>query len=315
MNLAYGPTPHDLQFGPVNETESEAELNANLSKLDNLLLEAHCLQHSATAIITNLQANPEAMAAVALTLAEISNLLMKMSPSILTMLKASSPVVVALLASPQFLIAGGVAIGITVVMFGGYKIIKKIQADNAAKKEANRMDEAMVYDGIEMGSIESWRRGIADVETESIGTSVDGEFITPEAARQKKERIKERRREERELIPAIREESVAGESVRSERTLRRVGSESTLRQRPVPERALSKVAPSESGRSKVARSETGKSERSHKSGTVKGKESVVEKKKKQSALSVIFKKNKDKGKEKERDSESSVSHRPKVLEM
>jgi hypothetical protein len=83
-------------------------------------------------------------------------------------------------------------------MFGGYKIIKKIQADNAAKKEANRMEEAMVYDGIEMGSIESWRRGIADAETESIGTSVDGEFITPEAARQKKERIKERRREHRE---------------------------------------------------------------------------------------------------------------------
>jgi hypothetical protein len=263
------------------------------------------------------------MAAVALTLAEISNLLMKMSPSILTMLKASSPAVFALLASPQFLIAGGVALGITVVMFGGYKIIKKIQADNAARQEANRMEEAMVYDGIEMGSIESWRRGIADVETESIGTSVDGEFITPEAARQKKERIKERRREERELIPAIREESVAGESVRSQRTLRRVGSESTLRQRPVPERASSKVAPSESGRSKVApsesgrskvaRSETGKSERSHKSG--KGKELVVEKKKKQSALSVIFKKNKDKGKEKERDRESSVSHRPKVLEM
>jgi hypothetical protein len=314
MNLAYGPPPHDLQVGPVNEAEREAELNANLSKLDNLLLEAHCLQHSATAIITNLQANPEAMAAVALTLAEISNLLMKMSPSVLTMLKASSPAVFALLASPQFLIAGGVAIGITVVMFGGYKIIKKIQADNAAKKEANRMEEAMVYDGIEMGSIESWRRGIADAETESIGTSVDGEFITPEAARQKKERIKERRREERELIPAIREESVAGESVRSERTLRRVGSQSTLRQRPVSEKAPSKVAPSESGRSKVARSETGKSERSHKSGTGKGKE-VVEKKKKQSALSVIFKKNKDKGKEKERDRESSVSHRPKVLEM
>jgi hypothetical protein len=252
------------------------------------------------------------MAAVALTLAELSNILAKMSPGFLAMLKTSSPAIFALLASPQFLIAGGVAIGITVVMFGGYKIIKKIQADDAARKEANRMDEAMVYDGIEMGSIESWRRGIADAETASIGTSVDGEFITPEAARQKKERIKERRREERELIPVIREESVAGESVRSERTLRRVGSESTLRQSGVPGRASSRIAPSESGRSRVARSETGKSERSHKSG--KGKELVlVDKKKKQSALSVIFKKNKDKGKERERDRESSVSHRPKVL--
>ena len=105
MNLAYGSLPPDLQ--PQNSIDREVELAATMSKLDAILLEAHCLQHSATAIITNLQANPEAMAAVALTLAELSNLLTKMSPSILTALKSSSPAVFALLASPQFLIAGG----------------------------------------------------------------------------------------------------------------------------------------------------------------------------------------------------------------
>jgi hypothetical protein len=305
MNLAYGQLPHDLQVGLVTEAQKEEELKATMSKLDNLLLEAHCLQHSATAIIANLQANPEAMAAVALTLAEISNLLTKMSPGILGVLKASSPAVFALLASPQFLIASGVAIGVTVVMFGGFKIIKKIQANNEARKEANRVDEAMVYDGLEMGSIESWRRGIAEVEAQSVSTSVDGEFITPEAARQRKERIRERRREEREY--QSRAESVTSESVRSEstvRALRKVGSESTIRRKDVPEKASSRVSASESGRS----------ERSRREG--KGKEGVVVKekeKKKKSALSVIFKKNKDKGKDK--DGSERSSHRPKLIEM
>ncbi len=304
MNLAYGQLPHDLQMLSVMEAQKEEQLKATMSKLDHLLLEAQCLQHSATAIIANLQANPEAMAAVALTLAEISNLLTKMSPSILGALKASSPAVFALLASPQFLIASGVAIGVTVVMFGGFKIIKRIQASNEARKEANRVDEAMVFDGIEMGSIESWRRGIAEVEAQSVSTSVDGEFITPEAARQRKERIRERRREERDYHP--RTESVTSESVRSERTVRavrKVGSESTIRRKDVPGRTSSRVAPSESGRS----------ERSRREG--KGKDIVVVKdkeKKKKSALSVIFKK-KDKGKDK--DGSDRGSHRPKMIEI
>ena len=296
MNLAYGALPHDLQVGPVSEEQKEAEIKATMSKLDHLLLEAHCLQHSATAIIANLQANPEAMAAVALTLAELSSLLTKMSPSILGALKVSSPAVFALLASPQFLIAGGVAIGVTVVMFGGFKIIKKIQASNEARKEANRVDEAMVFDGLEMGSIESWRRGIAEVEEQSVATSVDGEFITPEAARQRKERIKERRNEERDRH--ARAESVTSES--TVKPVRRVGSESTIRRKDVPERASSRVAPSESGRS------------SRRDG--KGKEVLMIKekeKKKKSALSVIFRK-KDK---KDKEGSDAGSHRPKLIEM
>jgi hypothetical protein len=276
------------------DTEKEIELAATMSKLDALLIEAHCLQHSATAIITNLQANPEAMAAVALTLAEISNLLTKMSPGIITALKSSSPAVFALLASPQFLIAGGVALGVTVVMFGGYKIIKKMQANTEAKKEANRMEEALVYEG-DLGSIDTWRRGIADVEAQSVSTSVDGEFITPEAARQKKERIRDRAREER------RAGSVSG-SVRSERTIRRVGSESTIRSKAVPS---SKVAPSETGRTE--RSSSSKKES-------KGKELVLKEKKskKNSAIGVLFKKSREK---KDREKEATLSLRPKMIEL
>ncbi|TVY38629.1 hypothetical protein LOCC1_G006573 [Lachnellula occidentalis] len=240
MNLAYG----ELHYPPAPADEQELELQATMSKLDILLTEAQCLQHTATAIISNLQTNPEAMAAVALTLAELSNILKTMSPGILSALKVASPAIFGLLASPQFLIAGGLAIGVTVVMFGGYKIIKNIQDSN--KQEAPRMmEEAMVYEQSEMGSVESWRRGIADVEMESVSTSVDGEFITPEAARRKKEHIKDRAKEERK-----RSKSRKAESVMSDSTTR---SESTIRQRDIiPTRSSSRKAlpaPSESGRS------------------------------------------------------------------
>lgn len=207
MHLAYGDIPPPLPLQTYKGAEKEAELKGLMSKLDKLMLEAQCVQHSAATIISSLQANPEAMAAVALTLAEISNILSKMSPGVLAALKGGSPAVFALLASPQFLIAGGVAVGVTVVMFGGYKIIKKIQANAAERKEAMRMDEALVYEG-DLNSIDSWRRGIAEEEARSVGTSVDGEFITPEAARLRKSKIRERAKEER----SHRTESVAESS-------------------------------------------------------------------------------------------------------
>ncbi|KAF7950147.1 hypothetical protein EAE96_007442 [Botrytis aclada] len=235
MDLAYGDA-HHFESDPEPEYEEPivpqqlpAELDETMSKLDTLLIEAQCLHHTATAIMSNLQANPEAMAAVALTLAELSSLLTKMSPSILPMLKASSPAIFALLASPQFLIAGGVALGVTVVMFNGFKIIKKLQATPEKTLEApmamqalpatpnypdtpgfmepqdmhHKYEEAMPYEAYEeeLSSIDIWRRGIADAEIESVGTSVDGEYITPTAARQKEsrhaERIRQRAAEER----------------------------------------------------------------------------------------------------------------------
>ncbi len=125
------------------------------------------------------------MAAVALALAEISNLLRKTAPSVLAALRTSSPAVFALLSSPQFLIAGGVALGVTVVAFGGFKVIKKLKE----KREGEEPDtmEMLAFENGEsgVGSIESWRRGI-EIEGGSVGsagTSVEGELITPIAAR------------------------------------------------------------------------------------------------------------------------------------
>jgi hypothetical protein len=193
MDLAYGDIPPPL---PAKKYD-DGELKEKASKITMLLEEANCLQYSVTQTIDNLQKNPEALAAVSLTLAEISAIIGKMGPGVLLTLKGSFPAVAALLLSPQFMIAGGVAVGVTIVALGGYKIIKKIQADNAEKAAAapipmaargrvdsgaglNQLDE---LEPAELSRVEMWRRGIADVEAESAGTSIDGEFITPGASR------------------------------------------------------------------------------------------------------------------------------------
>ncbi|KAI6865941.1 hypothetical protein KC323_g4171 [Hortaea werneckii] len=194
MDLAYGEMPPPL---PEKTYDDQIELRTKMTALQRLLDECNCLQHTATATIDNLQKNPEAMAAVALTLAEISNLATKLAPGALASLKTSFPAIVALLASPQFAIAAGVGVGVTVIAFGSYKIIKRIQAK---KEEKKTLENGMTYgpaealpepespassDGElrELNRIERWRRGVSDAEAESLGTSVTGEFITPHAAR------------------------------------------------------------------------------------------------------------------------------------
>jgi hypothetical protein len=315
MHLAYGELPPMLphELAPVDR---EAELKNLTSKIENLIMEAQCIQHTASTIITSLQKNPEAMAAVALTLAEISNVVTKLGPGILTALKGSSPAVFALLASPQFLIAGGVAVGVTIVMFGGYKIIKKVQKEITGRKEANAAaialqaqqnlpEEALPFepDNYSNFSIETWRRGIAEVETESMGTSVDGEFITPAASRIWKERIRERAREERsetgsersrsthtirrKPVAAYAEDSrtIITESARTERTS---GTRRTSDSRKTSKTSKTDRTEKTERSSKTHRSsKTVKSERSD--STVKPGKDKDKKVKKPSAFGALFK--------------------------
>ena len=176
MDLAYG----DLPPSPtVRSAPTEHELQGLVGRAHGLLQEADCLKHSATHIIATLQRNPDAMAAVALTLAEISKLVKGMAPGALVAVRRLCPAVFSLLISPQFLIAAGVGVGLTVIALGGFKVVKKIQAGKMGEREED-MVRALPA---EVSRIETWRRGIAAVETESVGTSVEGEFITPEAAR------------------------------------------------------------------------------------------------------------------------------------
>jgi hypothetical protein len=195
MDLAYGELPPPL---PDHNYTDEVELRSKMNGLQRLLDECNCLQHSVTATIDNLQKNPDALAAVALTLAEISNLASKLAPGALATMKGSFPAVIALLASPEFAIAAGVGVGVTIIALGGYKIIKKIKArkDEAARMleaapmqpelpapEESQISEPEMDELREIDRIEVWRRGIADAEADSLGTSVDGEFITPVATR------------------------------------------------------------------------------------------------------------------------------------
>ncbi|KAI0835006.1 hypothetical protein F5Y06DRAFT_142245 [Hypoxylon sp. FL0890] len=210
MNLAYGDVPPDLEervdLDPAYKAaQKEREALDLIEKIENLLTEAQCLHHTATHIIQHLQGNPDAAAAVALTLAELSAILGKMSPSFLAVLKGGSPAIFALLASPQFLIAAGVTVGVTVVMFGGWKIVKRIQdaraepaavapmafaAHQPGPAEAGRppypeseisagFDEALVLEE-ELSTIETWRRGIVPFGEDE---QADLELISPEADR------------------------------------------------------------------------------------------------------------------------------------
>lgn len=231
IDLAYGEIPPPL---PPNQPE-EMELKGLVGKVKMLLDEAECAQYSVTAIIANLQKNPDAMAAVALTLAEISNIVAKMSPGIVTALKGSAPAVFALLASPQFMIAAGVGVGITIVAFGGYKIIKKIKAKNA---QDDGMDEMLEVSG-DVSRIETWRRGIAETEAGSTGTSVDGEFITPQAAFMSRETLHEdesrkQRKERKSKKPA---KTTKSGSSKSSKTLK---PEERKEKKPSPLRLMFK---------------------------------------------------------------------------
>ncbi|KAL9094924.1 MAG: hypothetical protein Q9165_002874 [Trypethelium subeluteriae] len=194
MDLAYGELPPPLPARPYSDTQ---ELRGKMTQLQTLLDEANCLQHSVTAMIANLERNPDALAAVALTLAEVSSLVGKMAPGALAAMKGSFPAVVALLASPEFMIAAGVGVGITVVALGGYKIIKKIRQRREERGEGEdgevgveaespteELRELQQEVDSDVSRIEVWRRGIADVEADSVGTSVDGELVTPQASRQ-----------------------------------------------------------------------------------------------------------------------------------
>jgi hypothetical protein len=339
MNLAYGDIPPDLEsrvdldIGPsdpfANAANEEEEAHTLMARIEALLDEAHCLHHTASAIISHLQGNPEAAAAVALTLAELSTLLGKLSPSFLGIVKGGSPAVFALLASPQFLIAAGVAVGVTVVMFGGWKIVKKIREANKEKQEAalafemqqqpsapetvyepyipaayggagSGFDEALVLEEVldeELSTIESWRRGIQPSFGED--ETADMELISPEA---------ERRRREDDIEPDDSASGI-GRSSRSHRTSKSHKSShhrsSRRHEEDVPERKSSKgFKGRDDDKSESGSHRSSRSKRTEKIG-IKAIEdgrkdsgntldSVLQKEKKPNMLKSLFKKKKEK---------------------
>ncbi|KAJ4363287.1 hypothetical protein N0V85_009328, partial [Neurospora sp. IMI 360204] len=221
-----------------------------ISRIESFLVEAHCLQSTASSMIENLQQNPEAAAAVALSLAELSAMIGKMSPAFLAFLKGGSPAIYALLCSPQFLIGTGIAAGVMVVMFGGWKIIRKITQGNAKQKEAavemnavsgngNGMpamgamgfdagaragatgghEDALVLDE-ELSTIECWRRGIVVTGEEEA----EVELRSPEADKALRQKYKE----EAEVSP---DDSVSQVGLARRTTVKKEYKPSGLRER------------------------------------------------------------------------------------
>ena len=300
MNLAYGDVPPDLE-SRVDLDRSEPEdpdktqAMTLMDRIEDFLEEAHCVQHTANSMIESLQRNPQAAAAVALSLAELSTLVGKMSPAFLGFLKGGSPAVFALLASPQFLIGAGVAVGVTVVMFGGWKIVKRATAAKTLEAplemrvlpslppsttvapekalpppppggSAAEYDEAIVLRDVEeLSSIESWRRGIVAYED---AESADVELMSREADRALKEQYEEEEEDEDYFDEVKPCDSVSQVSwARSDRTRRTHRTHKTSSRRhplhqdddpDVPERKSSKK-PKDDGASVAA------SEKSHRS--------------------------------------------------
>ncbi|KAK3903578.1 hypothetical protein C8A05DRAFT_14462 [Staphylotrichum tortipilum] len=306
MNLAYGDVPPDLESRvDLDRSEPEepgkAQAMTLMDRIEDFLEEAHCVQHTASSMIESLQRNPQAAAAVALSLAELSTLIGKMSPAFLGFLKGGSPAVFALLASPQFLIGAGVAVGVTVVMFGGWKIVKRATAPKTleaplemrvlpslppptvapekalppppAGGSAAEYDEALVLRDVEeLSSIESWRRGIVAYED---AESADVELMSRQAERDLKEQYEEE--EDEDYFDDVKPcDSVSQVSwARSDRTRRTHRTHKTSSRRhevhrdedpEVPERKSSKK-PKDDGASDDGASVAGseKSTRSHRS--------------------------------------------------
>lgn len=307
-----------------DEVEDDGDdLNGLVGKVRMVLDEAECAQHSATAIMQHLQEKPDAMAAVALTLAEISALVAKMAPTALAALKTSAPAVFALLASPQFLIAAGVGIGVTIVMFGGYKIIKQItQGDEnnnnntvpqqheqpqafafPAHPNNNNNEDPTVEEMVQLNPgpggggggggrrIENWRRGVADWEAGSVGTSVDGEFITQTAAALSGIHLPLR-------VNEIRDEEGGSEYSRESRGSR--GSKGSRGSRESRSSRRSKTSSSDGGRDREGEGDRDRERRRRK----KEKEKEKEKKEKE----------KEK-KEKEKEKTKKPSPLRRLLEM
>lgn len=316
MDLAYGNVPPDLasrtDLDPLSGPEGR-EAKTLIRRVEDILEEAECVQHSASATISHLQRNPDAAAAVALTLAELSSVLGKMSPTVLGALKGGSPAVFALLASPQFLIAAGAAVGVTVVMFGGWKIIKRMKEKKAPEREAIAFEaapvgaappppmpsgpqargfgpeaqeyyweedpeEALVVEQ-ELSGIESWRRGISPFGENG---EADMELISPEASRAIKREKKERRRRRRSMDDLVTPDdsiSMAGASEHSSRSRRSHRSHRSHR----------------SERSHHSERRDGESETSRRSGRSKKTMKTIEAPKEEDGLELVLRGKKEKG--------------------
>ncbi|KAF3152601.1 hypothetical protein TWF569_002908 [Orbilia oligospora] len=128
--------------------EEDDHLTALFTQVQDIIDHAAAAQSSVVTLVDALRREPETLAMVGLTLAEISTIIAKLSPAALAGAQLSWPVVFSFLASPQFAIVAGGVIGTTVILLGGYKIIKKmIYGEPAKPPEIIDMGGTVVEEG------------------------------------------------------------------------------------------------------------------------------------------------------------------------
>ena len=121
----------------------------------------------------------------------------------------------------------------------------------------------------ELSRIDLWRRGIADIEAESSGCSVDGEFITPGATRQ--------------LVDAgVLDE----DDIKSRRSVRTRDARSE--KAPKSHRARSEAGSVRSDAHSERSAHTSKTSKTHRSKTVKESSSSRRKEKEPSLMKQLF---------------------------
>ena len=116
------------QMISMMDPDGDSPLTALLVRLTDILDTFDCLNASITTLVASLQKDPDALAMVGLTLAEISAVVAKTAPGVVVAAKAAFPIIFSLLASPQFLVTAGAS----VIFIGGYQIIRKVTGIGAA---------------------------------------------------------------------------------------------------------------------------------------------------------------------------------------
>lgn len=132
QNVTGGQAQQILGFGQqmiaMMDPSGDSPLTALLVRLTDILDTFDCLNASITTLVASLQKDPDALAMVGLTLAEIAAVVAKTAPGVVVAAKAAFPVIFGLLGSPQFLVTAGA----TVIIIGGYQIIRRVAGLGAA---------------------------------------------------------------------------------------------------------------------------------------------------------------------------------------
>jgi hypothetical protein len=151
-----------------------------LARVQSLIDEIQCLSAGLATLITELQKTPETFAAVGLSLAEIAQMVTHIAPAATIVLKSTFPTIFALISSPHFAIVAGVAGAATVVVLGGYKIVKSIMAgadDNLRMAYGELPDEDLLEE--------------TDLGGEVLGEVVEDQWRMLEQAKAAEEKVEE----------------------------------------------------------------------------------------------------------------------------